>query len=474
MAMFARSPAVSASRPSGLIDPHHPAEYPVLLGDTFHDAETSFPGSLSMRYNWKTQKPSSITRTHLKKGKSSPEDSYEVVVEDRLHKDHPYKYAGHVSGKSAGGNEEDGDSSPDQSLALIWDPAKSGFRLEPITARMDFNLTSAPDQSQREVNAHRKLRVADSKESASEQEAAVGPDLQSSGSDSDPDTSNPYDFRHFLAEARENAINGNSGAGSRTPIPGSRTPVPGGKTPIPGSHTPLHGLPSPALGANKSTPKFHATSSSSAITKKRKLDRPTPSQKPKNNSPSRKHAPSAQALSFERIIDSDDELSQPTKSTTSHRKHLTALNSPTSKHRPSSPHLIVSDASAALEIDLGSPPPPSKYTQRKRPLVNPDAFHRSHANTPVIAQPEDAETDVDMLDADVEELALGSPRSGAPSRGISVARIEKGDDMEEEEDDDDLAAELEAALEEEAEEGEGVGLGISAAKEDESEVSEEE
>lgn len=83
-----------------------------------------------------------------------------------------------------------------------------------------------------------------------------------------------------------------------------------------------------------------------------------------------------------------------------------------------------------------------------------------------------------MPDADVEELALGSPRSGTPSRSMSfsthVGQIERSDPVEVEEDDDDLAAELEAALEEEAEEGEGVGLGISAGKEDESEVSEEE
>ena len=85
-----------------------------------------------------------------------------------------------------------------------------------------------------------------------------------------------------------------------------------------------------------------------------------------------------------------------------------------------------------------------------------------------------------MPDADVEELALGSPRSAGAKRGMSVVthagRIEQSnsDPVDVEEDDDDLAAELEAALEEEAAEGEGVGLGITAGKEDESEVSEEE
>jgi hypothetical protein len=465
MAMFARSPALPASRPSGLIDPNQPGEYAVLLGDAFKDIQPGLPQSLSMRYNWKAQKPSSISRTHLRKTRSNSGDLYEVIIEDSLRKDSPYRYAGRASGNSAGGNNDDDNSPSDQSLALIWDPAKSAFLLEPISATMDFNLTSAPDQSQREINAHKRLPTSDSKEADNKIEGIIGPELQNSGSDSDPDVSNPYDFRHFLAEARENISNGTSGLGSRTPIPSS--------------HTPLHGLSSPGLGAPKYIPQFHATSSPSASsTKKRKIDRPTTSQKAKTQPPSRKHASTSQQLSSERIIDSDDEASHPSKPLNKHRKHLSTLNSPSA--RPSSPHLIVSDASASLEIDLGSPPPKSQYTQRKRPLVNPDAFHRSqsHANTPVINQPQDdVDLDIEMPDADVEELALGSPRSGTPSRSMSfgthVGRIERSDPVVED-DDDDLAAELEAALEEEAEEGEGVGLGISAGKEDESEVSEEE
>ena len=479
MAMFSRSPALPASRTSGLIDPHQPAEYPVLLGKGFQDVETRSLKSLSMRYNWKAHKHTSTSRISLSKTKPESDDSYELIVEDRLHKDKPYRYTGRVIGTTNGGHDEDGSStSSDQSLALVWDPAKSAFILEPVSASLDFNLVSAPDQSQREINAHKKLQSTSFKDD--DPDARTTSNLHGSDSDSEPDAGNPYDFRHFLTEARENIANG---AGSKTPVPGSRTPVPGSKTTLVGSRTPLPGLSSPALGAHKSTPQFHATSSTSAPTKKRKVDRPSQAQKPRPQAVSRKQAPSSQQLSSERIIDSDEEadeavLSQPPAPSTSHRKHLSALNSPLSqpqKNTPSSPHLIVEDADAELEIDLGSPP---KYTQRKRPHVNPDAFHhRSNANTPRIDNTQSQE-DVEMPDADVEELALGSPRSAGATKGMSVSthagRIEQSDPADVEEDDDDLAAELEAALEEEAEEGEGVGLGITAGEEDESEISEEE
>jgi hypothetical protein len=483
--MFARSrsPALPPSRPSGLIDPHQPAEYPVLLGNGFQDAESRSSKSVSMRYNWKAHKATSISRISLSKTKSEPDDSYELIVEDRLHKNKPYRYTGRVRGTPGAGDDEDSNiPSFDQSLALVWDPAKSAFVLEPVSASLDFNLVSAPDQSQREINTHKKLQSTSFKEDDSE--TGTMSSLPGSDSDSEPDSSNPYDFRHFLGEARENSANGALRAGSKTPVPGSRTPIPGSKTPLTGSRTPLPGLSSPALVANKSTPQFHATSSTSAPTKKRKLERPSQMQKPKPQAISRKQAPSSQKLSSERIIDSDEEaneatLSQPPLPSTNHRKQLSTLNSPSSKPQKtqqSSPHLIVEDADAELEIDLGSPP---KYTQRKRPNINPDAFHhRSNANTPRIDNTQNSQGDVEMPDADVEELALGSPRSAGATRGMSVAmhagRIEQSDPVDVEEDDDDLAAELEAALEEEAAEGEGVGLGITAGKEDESEVSEEE
>ena len=253
MAMFARSrsPALPPSRPSGLIDPHQPAEYPVLLGNGFQDAESRSPKSVSMRYNWKAHKATSISRISLSKTKSESDDSYELIVEDRLHKNKPYRYTGRVRGTSGGGDDEDSNTpSFDQSLALVWDPAKSAFLLEPVSASLDFNLVSAPDQSQREINAHKKLQSTSFKEDGSE--TGTTSSLPGSDSDSEPDSSNPYDFRHFLGEARENSANGALRAGSKTPVPGSRTPIPGSKTPLTGSRTPLPGLSSPALGAQKS------------------------------------------------------------------------------------------------------------------------------------------------------------------------------------------------------------------------------
>lgn len=478
MALFTRSPALSGSQTSSIIDPHQPAEYPVLLGDAFKDGRHKFPASLSARFNWKAQKSSSIARMHLETSKSTSESTYNLTIEDHLHKDKPYKYAGHVPDSSTTGRSAEGKDGPEQSLALVWDPARSAFLLEPISASLEFNLVSAPGQSQREIEARKKLPTSRSKDSEAEVKRPTGPTKLSSESDSDPDESNPYDFRHFLAEAREKAANEDSHArsktpipGSRTPVPGSRTPIPGSRTPIPGGRTPLLGVPSPAPAANKSTPQFHATSGQS--TKKRKVDRS--SHAAKVQSTARKQPSSDpkrdQPLSPELIMNSDEEADPSVVeplSVSNHRKQLSALNSPpaSNNNRPSSPHLIVSDADAELEIDLGSPPPPSRYTQRKRPNVNPDAFHhRPQVNTPRI------EEDVEMTDADVEELELGSPRSRAMSVSTHAGRIERSDEVED--DDDGLAAELEAALEEE-EETEGIGLGITSGGGDESEISEEE
>lgn len=478
MAMFTRSPALHATRPPGLIDPRHPAEYPVLLGESSKQSDHRST-SMVLRYNWKAQKSSTISRTHMVKAKADSGDAYELILEDRLHKDQPYKYAGQASQKASSREAEDEEYDPDQSLALSWDPAKSAFILEPISASLDFNLTSAPDQTQREINAHKKLQRTTSHDAEADPEASNILNAQSSDSDSDPDVSNPYDFRHFLAEAREGISNSTDARsrtpvpGSRTPILGSRTPIPGSGTPIPGSRIPLPGLNSPALGAKTSMPQFHATSGPTV--KKRKLERsPAPVRKPAPRRP----ATSTQPLSSERIVDSDSD-SEADVPLANHRKALTALNSPPShsqQARTSSPHLIVSDASASLEIDLGSPPPEKeKFTQRKR-KINPDAFRRNLAKR-ASPPPEPETADVEMTDADVEELELGSPHAASRAMSMSSAvhgRIEK-DANAEEEDDDGLAAELAAALEEEEEEGLVLGLGISTVgKEDESEVSEEE
>jgi hypothetical protein len=481
MAMFTRSPALQPTRPPGLIDPHLPAEYSVFLGEAFNHSDHGST-SLSLRYNWKAQKSSPISKMHVTKTKPGPGDAYDLTIEDRLHKDQPYRYTGQVTERSSGRKGENEEDDSNQSLALVWDPAKSAFILEPLSASLDFDLTSAPDQTQREVDAHKKLQRTISNDAEADSQAPSGPKLQYLDSDSDPDANNPYDFRHFLAEARENVSNATKD--------GRRTPVPGSRTPLPGSRTPLPGLSSPALGAaaKTSTPQIHATSGPSPLKKRKPTHSPNPIRKPKSQPTAQKSADAkrTQPLSSERIIDSDSdsEPEVPLASTGNHRKALSPLIQGQTQ-KQSSPHLIVSDADAALEIDLGSPPAePEKFTQRKR-VVNPAAFRRnvlrraSPSPEPAGLSGLDKEGDVEMTDADVEELRLGSPKARTMSTSTHVGRIEMGDITGEEEDDDGLAAELAAALEEEEEGEEVVGLGISGTKnpaerEDESEVSEEE
>lgn len=454
------SPATHPARPSKWIDPRRPGDYPIVLGDSLKGDSKSKDALLGIRYNWQ---PKSGFDSHESKLERSG-DKYQLVIPDSDSDE--YRYSGHL-------NSPDDASS---SFALVFNRSKPvpTFVLESLSTRLDMNLKSAPDLSSKE--ARNLPQLPTSQESSARAEQSNGDGGTSPYADDETaDDSNPYDFRHFLNEARENLEKATLQSGNRTPIPGSRTPMSGVSTPAAGV--------AGASRAQATTPQFRPTPATSKPTPQRKKktedisrgpSRP-PATKP---AAKRDHAKggSAQPLSKERISDSDedDDEDEPLSTRPSSKPSAPAPKD-TGKSRPShlagkghnrnvsanigrSPHIIINDDD--LEIDMGSPPPESG---RRRGRVDPEMF-RSHTATPIaghssnaqskpasraVEEPRrsghrDRDADVTMKDieagssdedGDVEEFELGSPRDkrlSVPHSG-SVSRMEEDED---EEDDD--------------------------------------
>jgi hypothetical protein len=527
--MASLSPALRASRPGAFIDPHRQAEYPVLLGESLRGNAGAKAQFYSLQYNWKPKVISAKQRTVITKadGQSSGDTSYLLTIQEPGAEDKPYTYTGKVNKAS----EQSGSptSSPvDQtaSLALVFNEEKSAFILEKISAALDFNITSAPGQSRADIQAHPQLTSGNKPDEGT---GALRRRTSSSSNDDDdePDAANPYDYRHFLEEAKANI---EKGLGSRTPIPGG-----------------LSGFPSPAptasrfrAGSGPGTPLHKpVTSTPSTQTKKRKISdqraqdsrigasttatHKAPATKPRPKPAVSPASSKSKPLSKARISDSDEEigdtitLSRPPPAGNAKNQSNKPPAATTRTGYAPSPRIEVDEA-ADLVIDMGSPPPPVARRQPPRVdspfaiartinpgtslLDSPEALEEDEEEQDAEGEPDydlvimDPGTDADVpmrdVDSDVEDLVLGSPAASttkAPSVdvGVSAVRVDADVDADEDEDDE-LAAELEAALENDDEDGEqggpvghggGVGLGIStggggAGGEDESEISEEE
>ncbi len=443
------SPALHPVKP-GLVDPRRPGEYPIILGDSLKGRESS-NGFVNIRYNW--QPKSGFKSRDSKLAKSG--DKYQLVVQGEDSDDGEYQYDGTLESQESG----KGDEKP-SSLALIFDKSKSAFVLESISSSLDMNLKSGPGQSSRDARDLPRLPTTYRPSRLSAQADSDGGASPSADNET-PDPSNPYDFRHFLAEAREN-IEKSAQPGNRTPIPGAMTPLSGISTPVPGSSrfkatTPQFrptSKPPTKGGKSPDPPRARGSSGPSKTGPKRDTTKPSSS--------------SAQPLSKPRITDSDDEdddeaastidvsriVSRPsstsTKPTTSKSTHPPARRGhharTISANIGSSPHIIINDDDGDLQIDMGSPPPEDRA---RRTRVDPEMF-RSHTGTPVgglsanhnrpssrplsraaaatendrirrdrdrdrdrdvtMKDIEAASTNSDDEDGDVEEFELGSPR----------------------------------------------------------------
>ena len=285
------------------------------------------------------------------------------------------------------------------------------------------------------------------------------------------DAANPYDFRHFLAEARESMEKSAQMAGNRTPNPGGRTPMSGTSTPVPGGSRFLATTP-------QFRPSQAKTESKPTEQRKKKTEAASRSVKATTKAPAKRETPrSVQPLSKATITDSDESddetitvttapVPKPVASRSSkplggkgHTRNISNISN-ISENIGSSPHIIINDDYGDLQIDMGSPPPENRSRQRGR--VDPEAF-RSHTGTPVgglssnfgsTSRPisrtplvgdrdrgrgRERDGDVRMRDIeaaseeddddDIEEFELGSPnlKSNAPRRG----HVSRDDDSDE-------------------------------------------
>ncbi|KAJ9639245.1 uncharacterized protein PV06_09973 [Exophiala oligosperma] len=378
------SPAMHPIRP-GLVDPRRPGEYPIILGDSLKTDGKSNK-LINIRYNWQPKSGFQSRDSQL----TESGDKYSLVVQGDDSDDGEYQYRGTLQPANPGKNEE-----TSRSLALVFDKSKSVFVLESLSASLDLNLKCGPGQPARDA---RELPQLSSDRQSSKQTAQANVDSSAppSPDDEGPDPSNPYDFRNFLAEARENIdkTSQQQQQGNRTPNPGGMTPLSGVSTPVPGSSrfkptTPqFRPTTKPINKTDRSSDAPRARASSGASKTASKRDKP---------STSTTKSSTQQPLSKERITDSDDDSDDDSTSLAVSRgrdKLSTSATKPTKPAQPvrkaqhsrnisstndASPHIIINDNDGDLEIDMGSPPPEDRA---RRTRVDPEMF-RSHTGTPI-------------------------------------------------------------------------------------------
>ena len=464
------SPALTPMR-SGLIDLSRQAEYPILLGKSFSEKRGNAAQLLNVRYNWKSKR---IPQRQVITENQTSSDSYKLVVREGTSE--PYKYNGTADPKTTDPDLAD--------LALVFDKEKSAFMLESISKSLNFNLTSATTKPNIEQLPQLETINDITRDASNHQDQE---ELGESDEDR-ADAENPYDYRHFLVDARKEAE-----VGSATPKP----VTPNMPSPAPGT--------SRRIASSKAATSLQSPFMGPSMSKRRKVEpkptargvsntsHPASSNAAKSKSRTTATAPRGRAgpKSAEKVDSTDEEKDQ---AQTGRGKQAPSRVPSTAQNHTQSPQIIVDEASD-LTIDMGSPPVKAKQKHR----INVDAFashsaSQSRANT-ASASPQsrdsransegDAEDDANLDDGDedddIEDLALPSPRETRVASN-SMSRVTQDRAEEEDEDDDGLAAELEAVFDQEDDvEHETVGLGISGNQhqsqmlsEEESEVSEEE
>lgn len=446
-----------------MVDVHKPGDFPVLLGDSLKDDVEPSSAHVGMKYNWTPKNSFEDCKGKLNRSANGYGLSYKQG-------DSHHEYVGWLS-------EE---SDQNSQLALFYDPSRSAFVLERLAASFDFNLKFSSDLSADQIRRYARIErpkngLDANVDHGERDELFDDPDEEA------PDDSNPFDYRHYLAEAKEIADKASHNTvGGRTPMSGLSSPMPG---------TTNH--------FRSTTPQFAPTEIRSS---KRKMDEPPQSRrkaaaaaksktaknaqpstfKPKTSVPPRQPKP----LSSEIVIDSDDD----SDNTSAPSPALDPLP-PKSKTTNLQPHTLSSPLTTVnentLEIDERSPRPDST---RRAKIDLPNVFH-SHTEPPTSSaapRNEDIEipdadedenskyllpasSDEESQDGDVEDLVLDEPepepeplpaprakrrQSSTTSRRYSKPLVQDSQalvvDDEEEEDDGGLAAELEAALEREA------------------------
>lgn len=427
--------AASALSTGGFIDPTKHAEYPIILSDRLSGKHTSRQARLiNINYNHKSKSATPHRRSIITRS-SKGKDLYSLTVTDRAPNANQntltYLYEGsqdptqHVS-------------ATERDLVLVFDSDRKAFVLEPVSTQLNFNLRSSPAKTEKQaIEDYTQLKTIQNEEHCLGDERLVDSD----GGDDAPDSSNPYDFRHFLPKSNEpdrKATSSNS-----TPYAQSNT----SKANSP--QMPATTMPKKPAQNVKHKPKHQ----DNPLRQKKNTTKPT--NKATAPSPKQSAKPPTSV---------DGEKVEGSKSPPSDTGSVLSSQ----KLAPSPGSNIIIDGD--LIIDMGSPPP-------SRPTFKVNPAHFSSNNTPSNV--------ADDGEDEMEDLRLPSP-AGQSGQSAPRARVEApqpAPNENEVEDDDELAAEMEAAFEQSAREEEEArnhqyqkppSQQYQAASDDESEVSEEE
>lgn len=389
------SPSLQPTRPAGWVDLRRSADYPIILGDSLKNESGKTTDSLvNIRYNWQPKSGLGSRKSKLTKGG----DKYDLRVRPADSDDEggEFQYQGTPNSQSAGSSSKNSS----KGLALIFDKSKSAFVLESISTSLDMNLKSGtgfPSKSAREL-PQLPNHNSDSPRSTNDSSQSMAKGKSPPPIEDEPgDSSNPFDYRHFIAEARDSLEKSTRQAGDRTPLSGISTPVPPGASRFV-STTPQFratvSAPKSSTTAQQRRKKEEASSARAALGHART----TSSTTAKASATAKRNPGSKVALSKETVSDSDSEADSETIAVSrlpapkasrlaggvgnAQRSKAPVAKGHTrnvSANIGSSPHIIINDDDGGLEIDMGSPEPEER---NRRNRVDPEMF-RSHTGTPV-------------------------------------------------------------------------------------------
>lgn len=321
------------------------------------------------------------------------------------------------------------------------------FVLEPVATQLNFNLRSSPGKTEKQaIESYTQLKTVQ------DEEHGLGDDRLIEGDDGDdaPDSSNPYDYRHFLPKPNE--------PGAQPTSSNSTPPVQSSTIKANSPTTPAATIPKPT----KPTQNIKHRSKPQDNPLRQKKSTAKPASKAPAPAPEQSAKPS---------VPVEDEKAEGSKSPPSDAG--SALSSQKLAPSPGSNIIIDGD----LIIDMGSPPP-------SRPAFKVNPAHFSSNNTPSNAADDD--NDNDNNEEEMEDLRLPSP-ANHPGQSASKGRAEASEPAPPNENEaegyDELAAEMEAAFEQSAREEEEArsqqyhgtpSQQYHVPSDDESEVSEEE
>lgn len=462
-----------------MVDILQQGDYKILLGDSLKADAEDAPQHIGIKYNWVPKEGFGDSSASIKGSADNISLAYGADS-------NRFDYSGWVAEKLERAQ-----------LALIYDPEKSAFILEKIDASLEVNIQPGGSVSADQVKRHAQLKRPRDADEGGADHADTGRNLFDDDDQGEADANNPFDYRHFLEEAKEATDRVSTQTGAGTPLPGGRTPMTGFSSPHGGA----------ALQA--STPSFGPLEIIDPVDKEirewpdRRRQRGGKMAASRNKAGARKKTAvtkaktvsqprSTQAISSEIVVDSDSDAS----ADVSDRPSPVAAPARRGKNHARN----VSTVSAANNDDSDADSGSSPAQRSDRPVSR-----QSHADIDMADEEdedakyfqdddddEDQDADVDGLILDEEPVRVTSPSPEpikAPKpikpRKASIHKSHRprspsppGDDMDV---DDGIAAELEAELEAALEDvgddddDNGVGLGIAVGgDDDESDISEEE